>query len=105
MATRMEQLQAFLQDSPNDPFLIYAIAQEHISAGDDAQARELFEKLRSEKPDYVATYYHLGKLLERQGDREAALSIYQAGIEAATRTNERHALSELQSAKLELEYD
>jgi hypothetical protein len=53
----------------------------------------------------VATYYHLGKLLERKGEREAALAIYAEGIAVATRTQEQHALSELQSAKLELEYD
>jgi predicted Zn-dependent protease len=105
MPTRMEQLQAFLKDSPNDAFLQYAVAQEHISAGNDEDARVCFEKLRSEQPDYVATYYHLGKLLERKGEREAALAIYAEGIAVATRTQEQHALSELQSAKLELEYD
>jgi len=105
MPTRMEQLLAFLEESPNDAFLQYAVAQEYISAGDDDAALAIFEKLRREQPDYVATYYHLGKLLERKGQREAALEAYAAGIAVATRTKEQHALSELQSARLEVEYD
>lgn len=102
---RIEQLQAFLKDSPDDAFLNYALATEHVSAGDDAQAEEIFKNLLTTHPGYIATYYHLGKLLERKGQKEAAMDIYRAGIEKAKQTGERHSLSELQSALLELEYD
>jgi hypothetical protein len=53
----------------------------------------------------VATYYHLGKLLIAQGEKEAALAWFNLGIEHAKAAKELHALSELQSAKLELEYE
>jgi predicted RNA polymerase sigma factor len=53
----------------------------------------------------VATYYHLGKLLERKGQKEEAKQRYTQGIEIAKKANDRHSLSELQSAFLELEYD
>lgn len=102
---RKAQLLAFLADSPNDEFLQYALAQEYISEAEDAKAEEIFRKLIQQNPDYVATYYHLGKLQERKGEKEDAMEIYRNGIEIAKKTKEQHALSELQSALLELEYD
>jgi predicted Zn-dependent protease len=105
MNERMSRILAFLDETPNDAFLLYALAQEHISAGDDTAARELLEKLMNEQPGYIATYYHLGKLLERQGLKAQALDVYENGIAMAKQAGEQHALSELQSAKLELEYD
>lgn len=102
---RLSQLKAFLAEQPADPFLNYALAQEHISMGDDAGAREIFDRLLSGDPGYVATYYHYGKLLERASDKEAAMEMYRRGIAAAREAKEQHSLSELQSALLELEYE
>jgi hypothetical protein len=53
----------------------------------------------------VATYYHLGKLLQEKGEKENALEMYSQGIQVAQQVGEQHSLSELQSAKLELEFD
>ena len=36
MKSRLEQIQAMLADDPNDPFLRYGLAMEHVSSGDDA---------------------------------------------------------------------
>ena len=57
------------------------------------------------QPQYVATYYHLGKLLVERGEKEAALAWFNQGIEQAKAAKELHSLSELQSPKLALEYD
>lgn len=102
--SRIEQLKSFLIDSPQDPFLNYALATEFISQNNDADAEEIFKKLVQEQPNYVATYYHYGKLLERKQEREKAIEIYNAGIAMAKANKEQHSLSELQSALLELEY-
>lgn len=102
--SRIDQIRQFLQESPEDAFLNYALAQEFISAGNDADAEILFQKLLSLHPDYTATYYHYGKLLERKQQTETATKIYKQGIEIAKQKREQHALSELQSALLELEY-
>jgi lipoprotein NlpI len=53
----------------------------------------------------VATYYHLGKLLISLGKKEEALAWFNLGIVQAKASKELHSLSELQSAKLELEYE
>jgi tetratricopeptide (TPR) repeat protein len=103
--SRIDQIRQFLQDSPNDAFLRYALAQELQKQGDKEAAKEAYLWLTDNQPSYVATYYHLGKLLISQGEKEAALAWFNLGIEHAKAAKELHALSELQSAKLELEYE
>ncbi len=103
--SRIDQIRQFLQDSPNDSFLRYALAQELQKQGDVVAAKEAYLWLTDNQPSYVATYYHLGKLLIAQGEKEAALAWFNLGIEHAKAAKELHALSELQSAKLELEYE
>lgn len=102
---RIEQLKAFLKESPEDAFLNYALATEFVGLGEDDKAEGIFRILLEKHPDYIATYYHLGKLLERKAEKEEAIIIYEKGIEKAKKTGERHSLSELQSALLELQYD
>lgn len=103
--SRIDQIRQFLQDSPNDSFLRYALAQELQKQGDVEAAKDAYLWLTDNQPSYVATYYHLGKLLLAQGEKEAALAWFNLGIEHAKAAKELHALSELQSAKLELEYE
>ena len=102
---RIEQLEIFLLETPNDAFLNYALATEYVSMGDDEKAEFIFRDLLEKNPDYVATYYHLGKLLERKQQKNEAMDIYRIGIEKAKAKGEQHSLSELQSALLELEYE
>ena len=102
---RIEQLLAFLKESPEDAFLNYALATEYVGLGNDDKAEAIIRTLLVSHPDYIATYYHLGKLMERKSEKEGAISIYEKGIEKAKKSGERHSLSELQSALLELQYD
>ncbi|MEZ5052334.1 MAG: hypothetical protein R2767_08240 [Chitinophagales bacterium] len=99
---RMEQLMDFYRENPDDPFVRYCIALEHIKSDDPGEAREWFEALINSHPDYVATYYHYGKLMESLQDKDAAVSLYQAGIEVASKAGDLHALSELQNARNEV---
>lgn len=102
---RLEQLNAFLVESPNDPFLHYAIAKEYEKMGQTEDALQKYLWLTVNHPGYVATYLHLGNLLIAQSEKEAALTWFNQGIEQAKAAKELHSLSELQSAKLALEYD
>ena len=103
--SRIDQIRQFLQDSPNDSFLRYALAQELQKQGDIEAAKEAYLWLTENQPSYVATYYHLGKLMIALGEKEAALAWFNLGIEHAKADKELHALRELQSAKLDLEYE
>ena len=99
---RIEQIQQFLKNSPGDPFLLHALALEHIKIGNDADARQIFENLLSKRPEYVGSYYHLAALLVKMGEQDLAVEWYQKGIDAARKVGDQHALRELQSALEEL---
>ena len=98
---RLKALLDFLNDDPGDSFTRFAVASEYLKRGAVEEARVYFEQLVERDPEYVGTYYHLGKLLEASGKRESAISTYKAGIEVARRQRESHALAELQSALIQ----
>jgi tetratricopeptide (TPR) repeat protein len=95
---RIKQLREYLKDDPEDAFLNYALALELLKMNELEEARTLLEQLRGNRPDYLATYYRLGKLYEDLKMKQAALTIYKDGIELARHAGERHTMAELQSA-------
>ncbi|GAB4092077.1 tetratricopeptide repeat protein [Flaviaesturariibacter terrae] len=99
---RIARIKELLHSQPNDSFLEHALALEYIKTGDDATARGLFEGLLAREPGYVGSYYHLAKLLERIGDENAAIAVYEAGMRQAKAAGDNHAFSELRSAYEEL---
>lgn len=98
MSDRLKQLYGFLSEQPNDPFLHYAIATELLKTGQIAEALGKFEDLTIQHPNYVGTYYHLGKTYEAAGRTDDALATYEKGMRVAEQEKDRHALSELQTA-------
>ncbi|HVX50564.1 MAG TPA: hypothetical protein VHB48_10410 [Chitinophagaceae bacterium] len=95
---RIEKIKEMLDFSPRDNFLRHALALEYIKAGNDTDARELFEAILNECPEYVGSYYQLGKLLERINEKQLAVAWYEKGMAAAKEAGEKHAYSELQNA-------
>lgn len=104
MTERIEKLLKFLEASPKDCFLNHALALEYVKAGDEAAARTCFEKNLANDATYVATYYHLGKLLERTGHTQEAIGIYEQGMAAAKAAKDMHSYNELQGAYEDLAY-
>jgi tetratricopeptide (TPR) repeat protein len=101
--SRLQQLFQFLENSPEEPFLLFAIAKEYEGLGEVAKAFTYYEQLTRDAPYYVGTYYHLGKLYEKEQLFEKALKTYQQGMNVAQRAGDRHAYSELSGAKTDLE--
>jgi len=102
--SRIEQLKNFLEQSPNDSFVKYALAIEHINLGDDATALSFFKSILEKDPDYTGTYHHLGKLLERKKEKKEAEETYREGLRR-TFGKEQHTYAELQQALNDLLYD
>lgn len=96
--TRLNKLLEFLKADPTDPFILYALATEYNTAGDYKQAFHYYNLLVDNSPEYVGTYYHLGKLLEKTGDKDRAVEIYRLGLNAARNKHDNHAYAELQGA-------
>ncbi|MGY3051929.1 tetratricopeptide (TPR) repeat protein [Pedobacter sp. UYEF25] len=97
-ATRLSKLLQFMEQDPNDSFILYAIATEYNNLNNTAEALQFYLKLIAEHPTYVGTYYHLGKLYEKQNETDQAIGIYQQGMQIAELKRDMHALSELRSA-------
>jgi Tfp pilus assembly protein PilF len=95
---RIEKLKAFLAQSPADSFVQHALALEYVKLNDDAAAKAEWETLLARDEDYVGSYYHLAKLLERQGQKDEAIATYEKGLQVAKKTGDRHAYNELQAA-------
>ena len=103
MATpRLQQLYKFLEGSPDDSFILFAIAKEYEKIGDKEKALAYYLKLKVLDPNYVGTYYHLGKLYESKEDFSTAFFTYKDGMVVAKKIGDQHAFSELAGAKLGL---
>ena len=99
---RIAKLKDFLASNPEDSFLQHALALEYVKTGDDGEARKLFEEILNREPGYIGSYYHLGKLLERNNETDAAIKWYEKGMEEAKKAGENHAFGELRGAYEEL---
>lgn len=100
--SRKDQILAMLEEAPKDPFLRFALAKEWEKEGNDPTALNIYRSLVNDRPDYVGTYYHLGKTLERMERPREAWKIYTRGIEVTKQAGEQHAMRELAGARLEL---
>lgn len=98
MSSKLEQLQDFLKETPQDPFLHYALANEYLKLGNEQESLVRFVAITEQFPDYVGTYYHLGKLLEKLNRTDEAIIYYEKGMVVAQSKRNMHALNELRGA-------
>jgi len=103
MNPRLDKLLAMERQKPDDAFLKFAIAQEYAGMNNDMEARKRFELLLNQAPQYIATYYQLGKLYERLNEVKLAAEIYQKGVVAAKAANDFKTSGELNEALILLE--
>jgi Tfp pilus assembly protein PilF len=101
---KIQQLKEFLAANPNDSFVQHAMALEYIKEGEELRAKELFEKILTNDENYIGSYYHLAKLLEKNGENEAAILTYEKGMKKAKEAGDQHTYNELQSAYEDLIY-
>jgi Tfp pilus assembly protein PilF len=101
--SRIEKITEMLSNNGKDSFLQHALALEYIKIGKDEEALAQFNDLLEREPDYVGSYYHKAKLLEKHGKIDDALVTYEKGMEVAKRLNDKHSYNEMMMAKEELE--
>ena len=102
--SRLEQLEDFYREDPNDPFIIYCLATEYWKS-DINKALFYFEGLLKWHPYYVGTYYHAAKLYEELNRREDAEKTYLAGIEIAKEAGNNKLMNELQAAYTNFQFE
>ncbi len=101
---RIDKIKRMLVENPVDNFLQHALALEYIKLGNDVEAQTLFEEVLARDATYIGSYYHLGKLLERNNKTEEAIKVYEKGMIAAKEAGDNHALGELRGAYEELTF-
>jgi tetratricopeptide (TPR) repeat protein len=94
--TRREKLEQMLADDPDDPFLRYGLAMEHLSQGDQESAVRCFEELLKRSPDYVPGYLQAGQALIRLGRTAEARELLSRGTEVARQQGDEHSAEEMQ---------
>ncbi len=95
---RLEFLQKHTASGAADAFAWYGLAMEYRSLERHDEALATFEALRDRSPDYVPMYLMCGQMLEKQGKLEDAKAWLSAGIDAARKKGDTHALGELEGA-------
>ena len=100
--SRRNMLEEFVATHPQDAFARYGLAMECANQGDSDAAITNFEKLLAENPNYVAGYFQYGQLLARLSRTADAKRTLGHGIEAARRTGDQHAGSEMEAALAQL---
>lgn len=94
---RIAQLEKFMLESPDDPFLIYALALE-VQHNQPSKAKKLFDDLLQRFPEYSPTYYQAAALLISMGQKAAAQMVFEKGIAILTNQTNLKALAELKNA-------
>ena len=95
-------LAQFLEHNPGDAFARYGLAMEYSKAGQTEQALAEFQKLLELHPDYTNGYFMAAQTLERNGRTAEAKAMLERGVEAAKRTGNKHAMSEMSGMLEEL---
>ena len=95
---RMDLLKGFLEENPNDSFSRYALALEYAKIGQNDDALREFETVKKNDPQYVPTYYQLGQLYQKLGQKHEAEKTFRTGITVAAKAGDEHTRSELEAA-------
>jgi predicted Zn-dependent protease len=96
-------LKEILALDPKNSFARYGIAVELASRGEIDAAMAEFDKLLSIDVDYTAGYFMAAQTLAKAGRTAEAIERLKAGINCAARSDNRHALSEMQGMLDELD--
>lgn len=95
--SRLEMLEKFYVEDPNDPFNAYALAMEYRNT-DPTKAMKYFDELLEKHPSYLATYYQAAQLAFENANIDKAHKLYALGIELATHQQQHKTLKELRGA-------
>lgn len=94
---RIQQLLQFVQEEPGEPFNVYALGMEYLS-DNPSQAQHYFERLLTDHPQYLPTYYHAAQLYTELGNRAKAAELYDFGLLLAKQQGNEKTFDELKRA-------
>jgi tetratricopeptide (TPR) repeat protein len=95
---RLLLLEKMIEGGTQDPFHWYALGMEYAGLGRIDDALGTFTELRRIDPGYVPMYLMCGTMLLKAGRTDDGREWLTAGIAAAEKKGDAHALSELNEA-------
>ena len=93
--SRLQKIEAMLQDEPHDPFLRYSLAMECEKIEDHDRSLQLLDQLSKEDPPYVAAFFMAGQQLAKLGRINEARDYLRNGIDSARACGDAHAAGEM----------
>src|SRR5579864_6156641 len=95
-------LNEILQLDPSNAFARYGLAMEHLAHSNNDAALAEFATCIGHNPDYVPAYQMSAQTLAKLSRTDEALERLHTGIAAANRTNNQHAVAEMEALREEL---
>ena len=96
MSNRLDALLSFLNDTPDDPFTLYAIALEYWSLKDFPNAEKYFTKVLKADENYLPLYMQYGNFKTEQGKKDEAKVLFIKGILKSKEAGDNHSATEMQ---------
>jgi predicted Zn-dependent protease len=94
---KLAGLKEILALDPKSNLARYGLAMELAGSGQTEAALKEFDTLLENDPDYTAGYFMAAQTLANAGKTEEAIERLKAGIACAARSDNRHAVSEMQA--------
>ena len=94
---KIAMLSGILADHPTDAFTRYGLAMAYAAEDRPNEALREFATTTQHNPDYVPAYQMSAQTLLKLGRTDDARQRLEAGLEAAARTHNEHAASEMQA--------
>lgn len=95
--SRLDMLERYYKEDPEDPFIIYALALEYEHIDVD-KAEMMYNLLAQNHPDYLPAYYKAAHFFMDRQDLARAKSLFETGIRLAGGQGDIKTLSELKAA-------
>ncbi len=101
---RIDTFNEILKSNPSNAFARYGLAMEYLSQNNTDASLAEFTTLIQQNADYVPAYQMSAQLLSKLNRTEEALERLHLGIAAANRTNNQHALAEMEALRTDLSF-
>jgi cytochrome c-type biogenesis protein CcmH/NrfG len=99
---KLAMLSQILAEHPADAFARYGLAMEYVAQNRIAEGLAAFDHCIADNPDYVPAYQMSAQTMAAHGQADGAVARLHAGIAAANRTSNQHALAEMEALREEL---
>jgi predicted Zn-dependent protease len=99
---KLAMLSQILTQNPSDAFARYGLAMEYVAQSRIPEGLAEFDRLIALNPDYVPAYQMSAQTMAANNKTAEAIERLHEGIATANRTNNQHALAEMEALREDL---